>query len=119
MQCIKFSPDNFSSLSKGKTTTIRLGDKVFCLGDVKLLCIEEQKELDSEIIEIRLVRFGDLGLSDAVSDGFNTIEELRRELENCYKKLVSDFEPVTIVRFRSPCMDELQPVSEKVLDNKE
>ncbi|MEF1204294.1 ASCH domain-containing protein [Photobacterium damselae] len=99
MQCINFSPKNFSCLSRGKTTTIRLGDKVFCLGPVKLLCSEESKELDSDIIEIKMVRFGDLGLSDAVSDGFNTIESLRRELENCYEKLVSDFEPVTIVRF--------------------
>lgn len=100
MQSINFNEKNFSSLLNGKKTSIRLGHKQFELGDVKLLCDEGSGELDSEIIEIRTVRFGDLGLSEAVMDGFNTIEALRHELENCYKRYISDYDPVTIVRFR-------------------
>lgn len=100
MQTIDFTLQNFTGFDCGKKTSVRLGQKSYQLGPVKLICSEEQLEYDSEIIEIRVVRFGDIGLLEANADGFNTVETLRHELENCYQKYISDYEPVTILRFK-------------------
>ncbi|MCA2497821.1 hypothetical protein R7P75_04715 [Vibrio sp. 2175-1] len=100
MQTIDFTLPNFTRFELGKKTTVRLGQNAYQLGPVKLTCSEEQLEYDSEIIEIRTIRFGDIGLAEATADGFNTVEVLRHELERCYEKFISDFEPVTIVRLK-------------------
>lgn len=100
VQVFNFNKNNFANLSKGKKTTIRLGYKDYRLGHAKLICEDSGTEYDSEVIEIRVVRFGDLGLQEANSDGFNTIEILRNELERCYKKYISDLDVVTLVRFK-------------------
>lgn len=100
MQNINFTLSNFTRFDLGKWTTIRLGQKDYSLGPVVLTCDEEQLERQAEIIEIRVVRFGDLGLSDAAADGFNTIEMLRSELQVAYKQFISDFDVVTVVRLK-------------------
>jgi hypothetical protein len=99
--CISFSESNYLKLRAGKTTTIRRADeKTYQLGPVTLSCPDLGQSIESEVTEIRIVRFGDLGLADAVSDGFNSVEDLRVELQNCYRKLISDFEVVLIIRFK-------------------
>ncbi len=100
MQNINFTLSNFTRFDLGKWTTIRLGQKDYNLGPVVLTCDEEQLERQAEIIEIRIVRFGDLGLSDAVADGFNTVEMLRHELQQVYRKFIPDHDVVTVVRFK-------------------
>lgn len=100
MQEIDFTLQNFTSFDVTKKTTIRLGHKAYRLGAAKLTCSKEQLELDTEVIEVRHLRFGDLGLPEAATDGFNTIKALREELEHCYLKSIPDCEPVTIVKFR-------------------
>ncbi len=96
---IDFSKYNFKKLKLGKQTTIRLGEKKFSLGKAVFTVDGVASDLEPCISEIRILRFGDLGLSDAVADGFNSVEELRSELELCYAICISDFDPITVVRF--------------------
>lgn len=100
MQKLNFSNSNYHKLSQGKRTTIRLGSTSLTLGDVALTCDEIMHSTTAEITEVRIIRLSDLGLMDAVNDGFNSIEELRHELEKCYQKCVSMTEIVTQVRFK-------------------
>lgn len=100
MQRIDFTFSNYVGFGSGvKKTTVRLGYKNYTLGSVKLTCSSEQLSHESEIIEIRKIRFGDIGLREANEDGFNTVAGLRHDLQTCYKRYISDHEPVTIVRF--------------------
>ena len=100
MQILTFNNSNFSKLSSGKRTTVRLGMKSFELAPVMLINSETQQSVKADVIEIRNVRFCRLGLSDAISDGFNSEEDLRAELEHCYKQFIDEFAPVTVVRFK-------------------
>jgi hypothetical protein len=100
MQKLNFSKSNYQKLSHGKRTTIRLGSTSLTLGDVALNCDELMHSTTAEITEVRIIRLSDLGLIDAVNDGFNSIDELRIELENCYQKCVSMAEIITQVRFK-------------------
>ena len=100
MQRLNFSASNYNKLSLGKRTTIRLGSTSLMLGDVALNCDELMTATMADITEVRTLRFSDLGLTDAVNDGFNSVEELRAELEHCYQKCVSVSEVVTQIRFK-------------------
>jgi hypothetical protein len=100
MQKLNFSKSNYQKLSQGKRTTIRLGSSSLTLGDVALTCDELMDGTTAEITEVRTIRLSDLGLMDAVNDGFNSVEELRVELESCYQKCVSMAEVITQVRFK-------------------
>ena len=97
-QSLDFEPSHLDKfMSGGKFTTIRLGYKDIRLGSVALtsngLCFGS-----AFISEIRVTQFGQLGLIDAVHDGFNTIDELKEALQNCYQKFIHESEPVTIIR---------------------
>ena len=96
---IAVSESNFKSLKQGKKTTVRLDGEEFNLGSTLLVNVSSKDVIKAEITEVRKVRFGDLGLSDAVADGFNSVSELRKELEKCYQKLISDYDVVNVVRF--------------------
>ena len=100
MQQINFSKINYDKLSQGKCTTVVLGSASLTLGKAFLKTDEAIHGIAAEITEVRIVRLKDLGLTDAVSNGFNSIEELRRDLETCYQKCVSMTEVVTQVRFK-------------------
>jgi len=100
MQKLTFNNSSFKRLRAGKSTTIRLGIKSFELAPVSLLNNETQESIKADIIEIRHVRFCRVGLSDAISDGFNCEEDLIQELERCYKQTIDELAPVTIVRFK-------------------
>ena len=57
--------------------------------------------MEALVSEVRIVRFGDLGLLDAANDGFNSIEELRDELQRCYQTIISNYDVVTVIRFNT------------------
>lgn len=98
MSRIKLNNVNFNKLANGKRTTIRLGEKSYLLGHAAI----ESNSGDVQkivITEVRRIRFGDLGLQEATTDGFNTVDELREELERCYHRCISIAAPVTIVCF--------------------
>ena len=96
---IDFSESNFNMLKQGKKTTVRLDEEEFSLGEALLVKVASKDVIRAEITEVRKVRFGDLGLSDAVADGFNSVSELRKELEKCYQKPINDYDVVNVVRF--------------------
>ena len=98
-QKINFTPSNFELIRKGKRTTIRLGTKSLQLGLVALVCDEIMDAILADISEIRVIRFGDIGLLDAAMDGFNSVSELRSELQNCYQTIIGNYDVVTIIRF--------------------
>ncbi len=103
MQSLNFSKSNYEGIKRGKRTTIRLGAwPSMTLGPAAAECRSEMTACEVEITEIRQVRLRDLGLAEAVADGFNSKEELREELERCYEKCISGFEPVTVFRFKLP-----------------
>lgn len=97
---IDFTQSNFDKiLQQGKRTTIRLGDKQYDLGGCDFTCEGNSTELTPVITELRTMKFNRLTSSDALMDGFSNIQELREELQQCYGHVVSDFDPVTVVRF--------------------
>jgi len=96
MQTLTFNNSNFSRLRGGKNTSIRLGMKSLELAPVNLINNDTQESIEANIIDIRHVRFCRLGLSDAISDGFNCEEDLRKELEQCYEQPIDELAPLQL-----------------------
>ena len=99
-QVINFTQSNFKMIGFGKRTTIRLGVKSINIGPASLVC-DGVGSIEVLVSEVRIVRFGDLGLLDAENDGFNSIEELRDELKRCYQTIISDYDVVTVIGFNT------------------
>lgn len=98
-ESINFTAENYRLLANGsKKTTIRLGYKAYLVGKISITADYAQIGVSADVTEVRHIRFGDLGLMDAVNDGFNSIEALRRELQKCYQTLIADYDIVTVVR---------------------
>ncbi len=96
---IDFTPANYEKIATGKRTTIRLGRKEYRLGGVDFTVEKANCEESPIITDIRYTRFNKLTMQDAVNDGFASVECLRKELQECYGRRISDFDEVTIVRF--------------------
>ena len=100
ISAINFNSRNFVKVVAGaKRTTIRLGDKTYSVGICAFMCDGVPVDNVGEITEIRKVRFGALGLSDAVEHGYNNLDELKAELESCYQRSIHASDVITIVRF--------------------
>lgn len=95
-----FKPEHLTNFAFGKRTTIRLGHKKVKQGAVKILADgKEQAAIKLDVIKSKKIRFGDLNNADAIFDGFNNLSELRAELEDCYKKPISNKTKITQVFF--------------------
>ena len=100
MTALNFNSRNFVKVAGGsKRTTIRLGDKSHGLGICVLMCDGQPTPEAAEIVEVRKVRFGSLGLSDAIEHGYNNMAELKAEIESCYQCSVRADDVITIIRF--------------------
>ncbi|MFR9719070.1 ASCH domain-containing protein [Aeromonas diversa] len=99
-QCINFTPSNFKMIQDGKRTTIRLGTKSLTLGPVALTCDEGMDALSAYISEIRVVSFGLISQDDAANDGFNSVSDLKDELQRCYSTEINDHDVVTVIKFK-------------------
>lgn len=113
---IKFTKSNFEKIRLGKRTTIRMGNTNYLLGPVLLgLVIGNDSVFDisegrriqvcfdclrAEIIEVRHTKFEKVTESDAKADGFDSVEELKAELENCYDCTINGETSVTIIKFK-------------------
>jgi len=102
---MRFSRKNWAKFfdGSGKTTTIRLkpvpvGHKNVWSGNYH--SSELVGELD--LVSVDKVKFSMLSTSDAVNDGFSSIEELKEELKRIYSNEVKDDTDVYIHRIKNP-----------------
>lgn len=79
-----------------KRTTIRKGERKYKKG--KCFICFDNNTLIVEIKDIRYIRFKELSINDALNDGFNTVDELKRELQLYYGQLLDD-QILSIVEF--------------------
>jgi len=99
MTAINFNTSNYLKVARGyKRTTIRMGDKPHTIGLCVLMCDGQPTPDIAEITEVRKVRFGSLGLSDAIEHGYKSVRELQDELEICYLRSIQATDVITIVR---------------------
>lgn len=83
-------------LSAKKTTTIRRGIRFAKLGAGILYSGDEFFKIN--IDTIRYCRYSDLTHSDALADGFNSVEELQEALSQFYSNLSQD-DQMTLISF--------------------
>lgn len=100
MTAINFNTRNYVKVAGGsKRTTIRVGDKPHTIGLCVLMCDGQPTPDIAEITEVRKVRLGAIGLSDAIEHGYNSVRELQDELEMRYLRSIQATDVITIVRF--------------------
>jgi hypothetical protein len=97
---LMFRAHRFAKFSKGNATAVFLESPTHTLGIATIICIDTGRTLCADIIEIRKVRFGDLGLRDAASAGYNTVNDLRQAVQQIHRRLIGDYETVHIFRFK-------------------
>ncbi len=82
-----------------KRTYIKLTCQHDGLSRAVLCCEDKPTQTLAEVTEIRVVRFGALGLSDAIEHGYNSTRELKAELSSNNQRAIKDNDVITIVRF--------------------
>jgi hypothetical protein len=93
---LNFNSSNFDLFTVGKRSTIRLGHVKYELGRINVLSNGIETPLFIfRIIEINKKRFGDLTLNDARQDGYQTLADLRYELEVCYQTKIYNKTKIT------------------------
>lgn len=81
-----------------KTTTIRYKHRDYKIGDGQFYSDTSDKVLDIYITNVIYKTFGELNDSDALTDGFNGVEELKSELLGFYPT-AKDKDEITKVSF--------------------
>jgi hypothetical protein len=94
---IKVSPNDLRLAKAGKKTcTIRLGSNKVDGNSIDLS--DGRESLHVRIISVETHLFGDLNEEHAKAEGFETLEELRRDLGSYYGK-VHETQPATVISF--------------------
>lgn len=102
-----FSSENYRRLiNSSKTVAIRLGYDKCQIGRISIAADYAQTGVSADVTEVRHVRFGDLGLTDAVNNGSNSIEALRGSLQQQHRTLIADTDVVTVIRLNSVATDK-------------
>ena len=100
MDVIKFAPDLFDLIMKGrKTRTIREGIRAYTLGDAIFETADESEREEGFICGLRTVKFKDLTDEDAIYSVYDTVDNLKDRLLDIYPDL-KDFSDVTVVDFK-------------------
>lgn len=86
-----------SVLDGKKVSTVRFGRRPYPTG--KCVLRSGGQDVRVEIQRVRFCRFAELTETDALADGFSSVEELHRELRRFYPK-VTPLDEVTIVEFK-------------------
>ena len=81
-----------------KTTTIRKGIRKVRTNTVLMLRSENREEVPIIVTGVRNLEARDLTRSDALRDGYSTVEELVGELRQIYPDLTAET-PLTIISF--------------------
>jgi hypothetical protein len=94
---IKVSAADLAAAGSGaKTCTIRLGRARVASDVVDLVAGNDA--LRVRVVSVSVERYRDLSLDHARCEGFSSVDELRRDLEQYYRNIEPD-QPVTIIRF--------------------
>jgi hypothetical protein len=81
-----------------KVSTIRYGF-VF-ITDVLMPLVSERRELIVKILSIDYSKcYGDLDEKDARNDGFNSLNDLKRQINKIYP-YINEKDPITIINFK-------------------
>jgi hypothetical protein len=84
-------------LSGKKTSTIRLGIRNYSVGPARI--VSRDADIGIEITEVELTKVERLSVSTAISEGYNSLDELLMALKRFYPEAGINAD-VTIVHFR-------------------
>jgi len=99
MQTIKFKPDLFDLVLRGKKlSTVRKGLRDYTLGDVLLETDPSRYTIHGTITKIELKKLSDLTDSDAKKEGYDSINSLLERVKQIYPEIQDDSE-ITVVDF--------------------
>jgi hypothetical protein len=76
---------------------VRLGRRNYQIGKAAL--VSREIKIPIEILDVAYATVGDLDEVTAVSEGYGSIDDLKKELTHFYPSIGEDSE-ITIVRFR-------------------
>ena len=99
IQYLRFSKSNFDKIRTGKRSTVRLRQRSYYPGAVTLHCPESGSSITAEILTVEHIAFGALTNAIIQRDGFNSLNDLKSELEHCYQQVLQNSTEVTVVQF--------------------
>ena len=101
MRAFKFNEPNYGELGLGKISTVRKGIKSDVSIGQKLLLENEQtgEKLEVTTRKIEFMMVMDLTRNHAMNDGFDGLESLICELEECYGERLNAGDTVTVITF--------------------
>lgn len=98
---LNFTTANYLHFQTRKKTTIRLGHVKIKKGPIPILVNGEPNYLFNLVVVKSIKkRFKDLTTDDAKLDGFNSVFELKLELERCYGRPIYPNDKVTQIFLR-------------------
>ena len=101
-QVLLFNPGLLDWIRMGvKTQTIRAGVKSITPGLVDLQTVgREDDHFTGFVHTIEVIKFADISTDDARNEGYQTSEQLKHVLMDCYKKIFQPYELMTRIQFR-------------------
>ena len=86
-------------LKNEKTSTIRLGKRVFEIGEIVSIYLDDKKIADAVITNVSYMKLNELTQKHAIKDGFKNKKELIKALKFHYPKISKD-DIVTLIEFK-------------------
>jgi hypothetical protein len=96
MQTLKLAEDIYNQLSTGKRVTIRKGRRDIALGDCLLECIETNRKIVVNVVNIHYCQLANVYIGDLQNDGFKDHFEMWETMKRFYPEITFDDEVTTI-----------------------